>query len=76
MSLREQVQSAIDRIRPAIQMDGGDLELVDVNETDGVVSVALVGACTSCSMSEITLVLGVERTIKDLVPEIKQVIQV
>ena len=61
------IVEAIDAIRPALQMDGGDIELVGVNE-DGVVQVKLSGACDSCSISWLTLKGGVERILKDRVP--------
>jgi Fe-S cluster biogenesis protein NfuA len=61
------IVEAIDAIRPALQMDGGDIELVGVNE-EGVVQVKLSGACDSCSISWLTLKGGVERILKDRVP--------
>ncbi|MGB4592450.1 MAG: NifU family protein [Coriobacteriia bacterium] len=70
--MRERVQEALDKIRPALQADGGDVELVDVTE-DGVVKVALQGACRGCPMSQLTLANGVERVIKQEVPEVKRV---
>lgn len=72
MELRERVQEALDMIRPALQADGGDVELVDVTE-DGVVKVALQGACRGCPMSQLTLANGVERVVKEQVPEIQRV---
>ena len=74
--MREKVQEALNRIRPALQADGGDVELVDVNDTDGVVKVRLVGACAGCPMSQMTLAMGVERTLKQAVPEVTQVVSV
>lgn len=73
--MREKVQSALNLVRPALQADGGDVELVDVSD-DGVVSVRLKGACGSCPMSTMTLKMGIERTLKDQIPEVKSVIQV
>jgi Fe-S cluster biogenesis protein NfuA len=70
--MRQQVEDALDRIRPALQRDGGNVELVDVEE-DGVVKVRLTGACHGCPMSQITLKSGVERVVKQLVPEVKAV---
>lgn len=67
----EQVQAAIDKIRPRLQADGGDIELISV-END-VVKVKLKGACCGCPMSQMTLKNGVERVIKELVPTIKSV---
>ena len=66
------IVEAIDAIRPALQMDGGDIELVGVNE-EGVVQVKLSGACDSCSISWLTLKGGVERILKDRVPGVTAV---
>lgn len=65
------IEKALDQIRPAIQMDGGDVELVDVE--DGVVKVRMVGACGGCPMSTMTLKMGIERAIRSQIPEIKAV---
>jgi Fe-S cluster biogenesis protein NfuA len=70
--MRDKVEKAIAKIRPHLQMDGGDIELVDVS-ADGVVKVRLKGACSGCPMSAITLKNGVERVLKEEVPEIKEV---
>jgi Fe-S cluster biogenesis protein NfuA len=70
--MREQVEQALDKIRPALQRDGGDIELVDVEES-GVVKVRLTGACSGCPMSQMTLKQGVERIVKQMVPEVKTV---
>lgn len=70
--MKERVQAALDIIRPALQADGGDVELVDVSE-DGVVQVKLVGACRGCPMSQLTLANGVERVLKEQVPEVTRV---
>lgn len=72
--MREKVQEALNRIRPALQADGGDVELVDVQ--DGIVKVRLVGSCAGCPMSQMTLAMGVERTLKQAVPEVKEVVPV
>ena len=69
--MRENVEKALDKIRPALRADGGDIELIDV--VDGVVKVKLTGACGSCPMSQMTLKMGVERTLKQQVPEVKSV---
>jgi Fe-S cluster biogenesis protein NfuA len=69
--MREKVEAALEKIRPALQADGGNVELVDV--TDGVVKVRLTGACGTCPMSTMTLKMGVERILKEEVPEIKEV---
>ena len=69
---KERVQSVLDQIRPALQADGGDVELVDVTD-DGVVKVALQGACRGCPMSQLTLANGVERVLKEQIPEVARV---
>jgi len=69
--MKEQVQEVLDRIRPSLQADGGDVELVDV--ADGVVKVRLQGACAGCPMSQMTLKNGIERILKQEVPEVKSV---
>lgn len=69
--LRERVEKVLDTIRPYVQGDGGDIELLDV--TDGVVQLRLAGACVGCMHSMMTLQAGVERLIRDAVPEIKGV---
>ena len=72
--MREKVETALADIRPALQADGGDVELVDVD--DGVVKVKLTGACAGCPMSAITLQMGIEQRLKEQIPEIKQVVAV
>jgi Fe-S cluster biogenesis protein NfuA len=67
-SMKERVQAAIDRIRPMLQRDGGDVELVDVQE--GVVTVRLRGACAGCPMSQMTIKNGIEKFLKQEIPEI------
>jgi len=69
---KAQVQEVLDQIRPALQADGGDVQLVDVTE-DGVVKVELVGACKGCPMSQLTLANGVERVLKENLPEVARV---
>jgi len=73
--MKEKVQEVLNLVRPALQADGGDVELVDVTD-DGVVSVKLTGACGSCPMSTMTLKMGIEKTLKDKVPGVKEVVQV
>ncbi|MDH3999023.1 MAG: NifU family protein [Desulfuromonadales bacterium] len=73
--MKEKVQEVLELVRPALQADGGDVELVDVSE-DGIVSVRLTGACGSCPMSTMTLKMGIERTLKEKLPEVKEVVQV
>ncbi|MDT8442234.1 MAG: NifU family protein [Desulfuromonadales bacterium] len=73
--MKEQVQEVLELVRPALQADGGDVELVDVTE-DGIVSVKLTGACGSCPMSTMTLKMGIERTLKEKIPGVQEVVQV
>ena len=72
--MRAQVEKTIEAIRPAIQADGGDIELHDVNEETGVVTVELIGACVSCPASTVTLKAGIERILKDRVEGVTEVI--
>ena len=72
--MREKVEAALAQVRPALQADGGDVELVDVN--DGVVKLKLKGACGSCPMATITLKNGIERVLKEQIPEVTEVIAV
>ena len=72
---KAKVQEAIQQVRPALQRDGGDIELVSVEDT-GVVKVRLKGACGSCPMSTMTLKMGVEKFLKQQLPEVKEVVQV
>ena len=69
--MKEKVEKALEKIRPALQADGGDIELIDV--VDGVVKVRLTGACGGCPMSQMTLKMGVEKVLKQQVPEVKSV---
>lgn len=71
----EEVKQVLEQVRPALQADGGDVELVEVTE-DGVVKVRLKGACGSCPMSTMTLKMGIERTLKEKVPGVKEVVGV
>ena len=73
--MKEKVQKVIDEIRPSLQADGGDVELVDVS-ADGIVKVRLVGACAGCPMSQMTLKSGIEKYLKKMVPEVKSVVSV
>jgi len=72
---RQQVETVLDKIRPAIQADGGDVELINIRE-DGVVEVRLQGACKGCPMATLTLKAGIERVIKEELPEVKEVVSV
>jgi Fe-S cluster biogenesis protein NfuA len=70
--MREQIESALDDVRPSLQRDGGDVELVEVTD-EGVVKVRLTGACQGCPMAAMTLQMGIERYLKQRVPEVKTV---
>jgi Fe-S cluster biogenesis protein NfuA len=74
--LRDKVAQVLDSIRGSLQADGGDVELVDVLEDEGIVKVKLVGACHGCPMSQMTLQMGIERLMRQQVPEVKRVIAV
>lgn len=72
--MKETVEKVLEKIRPLLKADGGDVELVDI--ADGIVKVRLRGACGGCPMSQITMTQGIEREIKKSIPEIKKVIAV
>jgi Fe-S cluster biogenesis protein NfuA len=72
--MRVKVEQTIEKIRPAIQADGGDIRLHDVNEETGVVTVELIGACVSCPASTVTLKAGIERILKDRVEGVTEVV--
>jgi Fe-S cluster biogenesis protein NfuA len=72
--MRDKVEKALDKIRPVLMADGGNVELVDVEE--GVVKVKLTGACGGCPMSQMTLKMGIERVLKQEIPGIKEVVSV
>ena len=74
--MREKVEKVINAIRPAIQADGGDIALVDVDEATGVVAVELAGACVTCPASTQTLKAGIERIMKDRVEGVTEVVEV
>jgi Fe-S cluster biogenesis protein NfuA len=69
--MKEQVEEAINKIRPMLQADGGDVEFVDVE--DGIVKVRLQGACAGCPMSQMTIKNGIERILKEQIPDVKSV---
>lgn len=71
--MREKVEEVLGEIRPSLQADGGDIELVDVDEQTGVVKVKLQGACAGCPMAQMTLQMGVERILKSKIPEVTRV---
>lgn len=72
--MREKVEAALAKIRPSLQADGGNVELVEVK--DGVVKLKLTGACSGCPMSAMTLQMGIERILRQQIPEIKKVVAV
>lgn len=73
--MKEEVKKYIDKIRPSLQADGGDVELVEVTE-DGIVKVKLLGACSGCPMSTLTIKNGIERTLKENIDGVKEVQEV
>jgi Fe-S cluster biogenesis protein NfuA len=75
-AMTDQVKEVIDAIRPMLQADGGDIELVGVDESKGVVKVRLQGACRGCPGAAMTLKMGVERHLKFKVPQVKEVVAV
>ena len=72
--MQEKVEAVLDKIRPSLEADGGNVELVEVN--DGTVKLRLVGACAGCPMSTMTLKMGIEKVLKQEIPEIKEVVAV
>ena len=72
--MRDKVIATLNEIRPALQADGGDVELLDVDEKNGTVKVRLTGACGTCPMAAMTLRFGVEKILKEQVPEVKEVV--
>ncbi|MEN6460965.1 MAG: NifU family protein [Syntrophomonas sp.] len=73
--MREKVEAILGNIRPALQRDGGDVELVDV-DAQGIVKVRLKGACSGCPMATMTLKNGIEKALKESIPEVKEVVSV
>jgi len=73
--MKEEVQKYIEKIRPSLQADGGDVELVEVTE-DGIVKVKLLGACSGCPMSTLTIKNGIERTLKENIDGVEEVQEV
>lgn len=71
--MKERVEEVLQKVRPSLQADGGDVELVDVSD-DGVVKVQLTGACGSCPFSTMTLKHGIEMRLKEAIPEVKEVV--
>jgi len=73
MTIREKIEDTLDTIRPALRSDGGDVELVGFDDDEGIVQVRLMGACSSCPISTLTMKQGIERRIKAVVPEVREV---
>jgi Fe-S cluster biogenesis protein NfuA len=73
--MKEKIEKTLDKIRPMLMADGGNVELVEVTD-DGVVKLKLTGSCGCCPMSQMTLKMGVERILKEEVPEVKEVIAI
>lgn len=71
--MKERVEKALEELRPMLQADGGDVELVEVNEDEGIVKLRLTGACAGCPFSQMTLKNGIERILKEKIPEVKKV---
>jgi len=72
-SIRARIESTLDTIRPALQVDGGDVEFVEYNGDDGVLQLRLVGACGACPISSLTVKHGIERRVRAVVPEVTEV---
>jgi Fe-S cluster biogenesis protein NfuA len=72
--MREKVEAALEQVRPALLADGGDVQLIDVK--DGVVTLRLIGACGGCPLATMTLRGGIERVLKEQVPEVKEVVAI
>lgn len=75
LTLRDRVQGVIDLIRPAVQADGGDIELVNITD-EGVVQVRFHGACNGCPSSNLTLHMGIERSLREQIPQVSRVVAV
>ncbi len=76
MALKDVVEAAIEEVRPMLRMDGGDCEIVHVDESQGLVQLRLVGACGGCPMSALTLKSGLERIVKERAPGVREVVTV
>jgi len=74
--MREKIKKALQKVRPSLQFEGGDVELIDVDEKEGIVKVRLTGACGGCPMSHMTMTYGIEQSIRQEVPEVKKVVAV
>ena len=73
MTIVEQIEDTLDAIRPALRGDGGDVEFVGYDDAEGVVQLRLMGACSSCPISTMTVKQGIERRIKQVIPEVREV---
>lgn len=73
MGILEKIEDTLDVIRPALRSDGGDVELVGYDDADGTVQVRLMGACSACPISTMTMKQGIERRLKEAVPEVREV---
>lgn len=73
--MKEKVKALLNDVRPNLQADGGDVELIDISE-DGIVKVKLLGACSGCPMAQMTLKMGIEKYLKEKIPEVKEVVSV
>ena len=73
--MKEEVEAALNKIRPALNADGGDVKLIEVSD-DGIVKVQLTGACSGCPMSQMTLKMGIEKLLKEEIPEVKEVVSI
>lgn len=73
LTLKEKVEESLATVRPGLQADGGDVELVDVDDDSGVVSLRLMGACRGCPMSTVTLKMGIERVLREQIPQVSRV---
>lgn len=76
LPIEQQIEQVLERVRPALRLDGGGIELVKFDEQTGAVHVRMRGACVGCPMSQITLKMGVEAALQDAIPEITEVIAV
>jgi Fe-S cluster biogenesis protein NfuA len=74
--LKEKVEAVLNKVRPSLQADGGDVELIEVDEASGIVKVRLTGACGGCPFATMTLKNGIEEALKQEIPEVKEVQQV
>jgi len=73
--MKDKIEAALEKIRPSLQADGGDVELVEIT-ADGVVKVKMTGACSGCPMKQMTLQMGIGRALKEEIPEIKEIVAV